>query len=207
MAGFLAGITAYSFLRFSASRRLRFAYLGVMVLLTAGLLISAYGFSLDPLARTTARDPEKMVTLTGRTPLWANCMEYVAERPGIGYGFEGFWTLDRRLDVVEGTGWWAAQAHSAYIDLLLALGIVGLALHTFTLLLVLRRAAVVHRVTREPEYAAAAALSAQYLVFGALETTMLIRFSSILFFTYCLFLMVAFAGTSQGAPALRRRGS
>lgn len=207
IAGFLAGITAFSFLRFSTGRRFRFVYLGVMVLLIAGLLMSAFGFSLDPIAKITARNPDKMVTLTGRVPLWAECMKYIAERPLFGYGYEGFWTPERREDLDSQIDWGAGSAHSAYIELWLTLGIVGLVLHTSILLLVLRRATVLHRATQAPEYAAAVGLSAQLFVFGALESITLFKFSAILFYSYCLFLMVALAVPSGGIPAFRRRES
>jgi O-antigen ligase len=197
LAGFLAAITVFTYLRFSSGRRIRFVYLGVMVVLIGGLMLSAEGFSLDPIARATGRRADKMVTLTGRLPLWKECVEYISERPFIGYGFEGFWTPERaeniELDIRWRAGAAAGGAHSAYIDLWLALGIVGLFFHTAFLLLVLRRAAVIHRVTQAPEFAAAAGLSAQFLVFGALESTMIIRFSAIQLFAHTLFLMVALA--------------
>ncbi len=205
LAGFLAGITVYLFFRFSTGGRLRFVYLGVMVALIIGLLGLAYGFSIDPVAKASGRDPEGMTELTGRIPLWVECMSYIKERPLLGYGYEGVWRPDNTGDIEAATGWLAGSAHSTYIDLWLALGIVGLVLHTSILLLLLRRAAKIYRATKAPEFAAAAALSVQYLVFGGLESTSLIRFSSILFFSYCLFLMVALADISGSIPIHRKR--
>jgi O-antigen ligase len=197
MVGFLIAITGFTFLRFSTGKRIRFAYLGVMMLLIILLLFSGGGFALDPIASATGRSTQSMATLTGRLPLWEICLEHVRERPIAGLGYVGFWTADRNEEIRSLFYWTAGTAHSAYIDIWLQLGIVGLVLHTTVMLLVLRRASVLHGATRKPEYAAAAGLSVQYLVYGALESTSLIKFSAILFPSYLLFLMVALSSGSQ----------
>jgi O-antigen ligase len=201
MAGFVAGFTVYSFLRVSRQRRWRLIYLGVMSLMVAGLLLSAEGLSLDPISAMTGRDPESMTSFTGRVPLWIECMHYAFERPVLGFGYEGFWTYDRNYEMNTILYWTAGTAHSAYIDLWLQLGIVGLILHTILVVLVFRRAAGLHGSTHAPEYAAAAAVAFQYLVFGALESTSLIKTSAILYYSYCLFVMVAITAPRQRSRA------
>ncbi len=105
------------------------------------------------------------------------------------------------------TGRVRGSAHSTYIDLWLALGIVGLVLHTFypACFSCLSRRQNLSRDEKRPEFAAAAPGSVQYLVFGGLESTSLIRFSSILFFSYCLFLMVALADISKASIPIHRK--
>ena len=59
-------------------------------------------------------------TLTGRTVIWKSVLRFAADRRWLGYGFDVFWSHVR----------WAAgdlpSAHNGYLDLLLAMGVVGL---------------------------------------------------------------------------------
>jgi O-antigen ligase len=59
--------------------------------------------------------------LTGRTDLWAALLPTIEDRPLFGYGFGSFWTTARRefYDMSHG--------HNGYLDVMLDLGIVGLA--------------------------------------------------------------------------------
>jgi O-antigen ligase len=70
-------------------------------------------------------------TFTGRTDLWQLGLQAVGERPITGYGFGAFWGTEQ---VVYGLGdaiSWAnaaSDAHNAYLNLALMIGIPGLAL-------------------------------------------------------------------------------
>jgi O-antigen ligase len=67
-------------------------------------------------------------TLTGRTEVWAEVVPVIKQRPLLGFGFGSFWTDERRklYDI--------PTAHNGYLDVLLELGEVGLALYTAWLL-------------------------------------------------------------------------
>jgi len=67
-------------------------------------------------------------TLTGRTEVWAALMPAVNRQPLLGVGFGSFWTGARRLFYDIPT------AHNGFLDVLLELGGVGLALYTVWLL-------------------------------------------------------------------------
>ena len=58
--------------------------------------------------------------MTGRTVIWKSVLRFAADRRWLGYGFDVFWSHVR----------WAAgdlpSAHNGYLDLLLAMGVVGL---------------------------------------------------------------------------------
>jgi O-antigen ligase len=70
-------------------------------------------------------DPTK---LTGRLPIWNHALELFAEQPILGYGYGAFWT-ERRLNEFERrNGWPLAHSHSAYIEALVNLGLVGFVL-------------------------------------------------------------------------------
>lgn len=75
------------------------------------------------------RDP----TLTGRTEIWAGLIPDVMQQPILGYGFSGFWTLNRVLEHVIG------EAHCGYLDVCLQLGFVGLFLTIVFLLACVRK--------------------------------------------------------------------
>jgi O-antigen ligase len=73
-------------------------------------------------------------TLTGRTGIWADLLPEALKKPLVGHGFGGFWTTKARLmfDITE--------AHSGYLDMLLGLGFVGLALFSMFLISTCRKA-------------------------------------------------------------------
>jgi len=70
----------------------------------------------------------KDTTLTGRIELWDSVGEMIRLRPWFGYGFSGFWLgwEGPSAEVWFATGWDPVHAHNGYLDLWLALGVVGL---------------------------------------------------------------------------------
>jgi exopolysaccharide production protein ExoQ len=72
-------------------------------------------------------------SLTGRVPLWAELMETIQRRPWIGQGYGEFWTVKNIDKISADQGWGISAAHSTYVDVLLALGVIGLALYLLTL--------------------------------------------------------------------------
>ena len=67
-------------------------------------------------------------TLTGRTETWTELVPVVKRQPLLGYGFGSFWTTERREFYQMSYG------HNGYLDILLELGTVGLALYVAWLL-------------------------------------------------------------------------
>ena len=80
------------------------------------------------------RSGEGSENFTGRAPLWTELMDYVDERPWTGHGYESFWNAQTMDDVYKHQHWPVDSAHSEYVESLLTIGIVGMILHTFTLL-------------------------------------------------------------------------
>ncbi len=87
------------------------------------------------------RDPTTSdnATLTGRIPLWSELMNFVKLHPIAGGGFGGFWTAPHIADISVDQGWAISAAHSAYVDVLLSLGAVGLVLYCLCLILAIVR--------------------------------------------------------------------
>jgi exopolysaccharide production protein ExoQ len=77
------------------------------------------GSSVSVLSGSLGRDD----TLTGRTDVWTAVVPAAMQRPLFGYGFGSFWTTARRefYDISHG--------HNGYLDIVLDLGIVGLAFY------------------------------------------------------------------------------
>ncbi|MEZ5374909.1 MAG: O-antigen ligase family protein [Acidimicrobiales bacterium] len=85
-------------------------------------------------ASPTARDlferddnPGELVTLTGRTQIWAASAEAWARQPLVGYGFgnsEDVLTEARRLGMIDNA---VAHAHNAVLQIMLTSGVLGLA--------------------------------------------------------------------------------
>ena len=70
------------------------------------------------------------LSLTGRVPLWQAVLPEIGRAPLLGYGYAGFWSADSPTVqmIWRYAGWSAPDAHSSYLDILLQLGAVGLAL-------------------------------------------------------------------------------
>jgi exopolysaccharide production protein ExoQ len=81
----------------------------------------------------------KDATLTGRTDFWPQVIDAIWERPLVGYGYQGFWQDWRGKDnpaahIINHNGFVPPHSHSGYLEILLALGIVGLILFAFSLI-------------------------------------------------------------------------
>jgi O-antigen ligase len=112
------------------------AVYGLAAGVTAGAALGAFIFG-DVMV-LLGKDP----SLTGRVPLWSALADDIAQRPILGYGY-GAYFLDwsPRLQWVERLiQWTASEAHDAYIELVLQLGVVGLVLGVWPLLATLRLA-------------------------------------------------------------------
>jgi O-antigen ligase len=100
-------------------------------LLGAGIFVVASNFILQnftTVLRAVGKDP----SMTGRLPIWRECLHFVRMRPLLGYGYAAFWTVSSRPArlIREAVNWdTLPHAHNGSIDLLLALGCVGLFLY------------------------------------------------------------------------------
>jgi exopolysaccharide production protein ExoQ len=81
----------------------------------------------------------KDATLTGRTDFWPQVIDSIWKRPVFGYGYQGFWqdwrgSANPAAHIINHNGFVPPHSHSGYLEILLAFGIVGFLLFTFSLL-------------------------------------------------------------------------
>ncbi len=75
------------------------------------------------------------LTLTGRTAIWAGIIQSISKRPILGYGFYAFWQglNGESAKLILANHWVFGYAHNGMLEILLQLGIVGLAAFLITL--------------------------------------------------------------------------
>lgn len=138
--------------RLSLQRKLALCLAGMVVAavcLGTILVDSSLASQLD---RTVlaGRDAESYESFSGRIPLWQLCMGYVSARPLAGYGFDSFWTPAHIRTISEQEGWAVPAAHNGFIEILLGLGITGMALYLFQLGGTWRRLRALPQFRKEP---------------------------------------------------------
>jgi O-antigen ligase len=78
-------------------------------------------------------DTQNNASLSNRAPLWAELMDYVDDRPLLGYGYNAFWTSGRISKISDHQHWGVPNAHNTYLDQELSVGIPGVILYTVVL--------------------------------------------------------------------------
>ncbi|MEM7166545.1 MAG: O-antigen ligase family protein [Planctomycetota bacterium] len=133
LAGACVGLFVFSLLSWSRERK---AFVMLFGACAACALFFAYG---DLIAGTLwdglllGRGTEAKITLTGRIPLWEQLLVMAEQKPWQGAGYFSFWTAQAVETVSHGQDWQIESAHSAYMEVLLDLGIIGLTLYCLTL--------------------------------------------------------------------------
>ena len=161
--------------------------------LLRGIFVAILVFSLllpfidiGSIAGLLGRDPE----LTGRVPIWNAATRFILQRPILGYGFGGFFDPIPNSPVWE---FWAisrdsqaAHFHSSAVDLLVALGFVGLA--TYIYLLWLGFSVIYNRSIGRSERIVLAGMLIFFLIGAAADTTFMAYNSYVtMFMFYCVF--------------------
>ncbi|QGG95998.1 O-antigen ligase family protein [Actinomarinicola tropica] len=110
---------------------------------TIGFAVAYLGVvNLPTLVGAAGKDP----TLTSRTEIWANSLEAIGRRPWSGYGIGGVWInndAEPTRTILRGLGFIVYHAHNGFIEILLQLGIIGLALFFVLVIAYFRTALVV----------------------------------------------------------------
>jgi len=124
-------LATYMLLRLALSKHrslLAYSLVGAAVLAAVLWILVGLPHVLIDMAMM-GRGEETGADLTGRLPLWNYLMTFVSLRPILGYGFGAFWNSSRMDAIVASSSWSVTEAHSAYMEWLLAGGMVGLFLY------------------------------------------------------------------------------
>lgn len=103
----------------------------VVTLLMVVFAVVVVGTTVDPVFSQMLTRMGIDASFTGRTDIWTIAIDYMRERPILGYGYQAFWRSDALMSSFIESNSWAATApaaHNGYFDLVLAGGVPGLVL-------------------------------------------------------------------------------
>ena len=154
--------------------KLTYKRVGVAIIIwTAILLLLAPSViivtnQLGAIAPLLGRDAQ----LTGRVDLWLILPSYIADRPWLGYGFGAFWVADsENVSLIwNAVGWAPPHAHNGWLDLLLELGVVGLAVLSLQILLIVASGIRAVVEGREPDIQYLLVTTLMIIVFNISES-------------------------------------
>lgn len=178
----------------------RMAALSVGGMLTSLALM--FADTVSPLVQRIAglgRADSELSTLTGRTSIWDQALPYISDRPVTGYGYGSFWTTGHLVEFAARQRWAVPDAHSAYLDMWLALGIVGVTLFVLVMTGGIVRSIVYHKVSMEPEYVFLGGVLIFVAVAGMSES-IVFKDTHITFVTMLVLGRLAFRGRPGGEP-------
>lgn len=141
--------------------------LGPVIALNLLTLGSAFDARIAAFNKWALKDP----TFTGRFDIWRYGFEKLAERPWSGFGFDSFWLTEWTLkgESKLELGWGVEHiihGHNAYLDIMLTLGVPGLAIVAWVFLV--KPAIDFHRCRPTPENRRLATACLMILVFVSL---------------------------------------
>ena len=116
------------------------------------------------------QEVEDVQSLTGRIPIWTEVLHDIAKHPWVGYGYGAFWTTQRVVQYSYIHKWEFNHAHSAYLETILNVGVMGLILGLLIPLLACRSAVRAYRHTADVSYRFFVAALVMMLVHGFLDS-------------------------------------
>ncbi|KAA3608518.1 MAG: O-antigen ligase family protein [Candidatus Scalindua sp. AMX11] len=140
--------------------------LGFVVIITNSSSIS---MSDTFTALNLGRGTENVETYTGRTFIWKMCLNYIAERPYCGYGFNCFWNATHIYELISTLNWPVNSAHSLYLNLMLSVGLVGAIIFVVFLVWGIRNTFVLFMRTGESGYLFLFSLFVFFTIHGIFE--------------------------------------
>ena len=112
-----------------ASKAVLFLY--ACAVLGVGLVLVLLLTNLNDFVSVFGRD----LTLTGRTDIWSALLPSIGKHPLLGYGFYSFWLglKGESANLIIRLHWVFGYAHNGFLEIVLQLGLIGLALVLTTL--------------------------------------------------------------------------
>ena len=147
-------------------------FIAVAAVLWVGTDSNASDMMLTPCKWVATTIAQEAATLTGRIPIWTNVLSDVSERPLLGYGYGGFWTCQRIWEYSLSHHWQFNHAHSSYLETLLNVGVLGLALGILIVSSATWIAVRTFNQTRNAVYRFIAAVMTMALIHGFVDSNL-----------------------------------
>jgi exopolysaccharide production protein ExoQ len=192
LVSLIAGVAAVHVIGRPARSWLFPAAAGVSLLAIVLLGAATTGASVgrDAKSITTMGRTDDVSALTGRVPLWNYIWGQLRGHELQGFSWGTFWLVDRTLDAHDELGWYPRHSHDAYIQVVVDLGFVGLAIALAIAIGTTARAARLVKLTGRPEYSAIVAVMAGIFVDGVAESAFVMPRDMGLFSAAIVFSMV-----------------
>lgn len=125
----------------------------------------------------------KGTDLTGRDDLWPTLLRMASLRPLLGYGYEGFWrgSTSPGSTVWKALNWPVPNAHNGFLDMVLAIGLLGGALFSISLILNLLKVFLRVQITNDARAICPAIALVFLIISNTTETALFINDSWILY--------------------------
>jgi O-antigen ligase len=169
----IAGIAAIHIVGRLARHTLFFVSTAATIVAIAMLTASILGISDTHQLHNVAnlgRNDDAAGDLTGRLPLWQFVWHESAGHHLEGFGWGAFWLTDRVKSAREALHWFPRHSHNAYLQVIVNIGLVGLAIVLAIGMIGVRRAALLVRRTGLPEASALLAILVAIFVNGTAES-------------------------------------
>ena len=139
----------------------------------------------------------KGTDLSGRNELWPAAWHMISRKPFLGYGYEGFWgTAGSPADLLRQiVGWPAPNAHSGFLESLLAVGWIGSSLLLIALVITTVKAIQLVRTTRQ-SYATCPVLIIVFLLLSNMTESTLFNHDVWLLFIWASLSSISIPQTS-----------
>lgn len=122
----------------------------------------------------TDQDLSGAKNLTGRLPLWEQLLEYASHRPIQGYGYGSFFTVERIQELSARQHWAIASCHNVFLEVLMGLGVVGVASYALIQFIALFRSLRYYRDSNDQGYVLFTSVMVMGVVSGLAESTLLV---------------------------------
>jgi O-antigen ligase len=131
LIAFVAAAAVALILRSRGAQRWIVSATCIATLCLAGILSSFLSVAAVSEAGNVAAMGRKqhLSSLTGRLPLWKELWKAADDRLWLGHGMGAFWNGKSVTKYSRMFGWHIPHAHNAYLDLILQVGFIGMALH------------------------------------------------------------------------------
>ena len=202
----LIASTVVATLQMSLRLKSSIVFVGAWTVGVVALLVMLLGVDLsDEMQRAVmlGRQQEDADSLSGRFLIWPEVLSYIGKRPIAGYGYDSFWTADHIDSISARLQWGLREAHSAYLETVLGIGIVGLGLALLAVLCGLATAVAEYARSRNPLYAYIVGFIVFGLIDGLLESGMSAT-SLVPFLGACALLRMALASDGATSNEYRR---